>query len=193
MTGGDKILSRIKSDCDERIKAFEAESSRENALIIEEGKKEAEKATRQIAQKASIQAERIKASALSNAELETRNSMLKTRRNEIDKTFGAVYEYLKKLDTADYFDVIFSLAKKLDCKNGIILFNEKDLSRLPSDFKSRLQSCGINAEICSTPADIDCGFILKHGDIEENMSFSSVLEDRRDEIEDLINHELFEK
>lgn len=193
MTGGDKILSRIKSDCDERIKAFETESDRETALILADGKKKAEEAAAKIAEKSAVKAEHIKAAALSSAELEVRNSMLKTRRNEIDKTFASIYEYLKQLDTTEYFDVIFCLAKKLDCKNGVLMLNKKDLSRMPSDFNSRLQNCGVNAEICTTPADIDCGFILKHGDIEENMTFSSVLEDRRDEIEDLINHELFAK
>ena len=39
--------------------------------------------------------------------------------------------------------------------------------------------------------DIDGGFILKNGDIEENMSFSALLSSNRDSIEDLINRELF--
>ena len=39
--------------------------------------------------------------------------------------------------------------------------------------------------------DIESGFILKCGDIEENMDFSAILSEKRDAIEDFINQELF--
>ena len=69
--------------------------------------------------------------------------------------------------------------------------NLKDLSRLPSDFKSQMKQSGVDVSVSETPAEISGGFILKCGDIEENMDFSAILDDKRDEIEDLINRELF--
>ena len=41
------------------------------------------------------------------------------------------------------------------------------------------------------PADISGGFILKCGDIEENMDFEALISAKQDGIEDLINRELF--
>ena len=39
--------------------------------------------------------------------------------------------------------------------------------------------------------DISGGFVLKSGDIEENMDFAAIISARRDELEDLINRALF--
>ena len=49
----------------------------------------------------------------------------------------------------------------------------------------------VKAELSKTPCDIESGFILKCGDIEENMDFSAILSEKRDAIEDFINQELF--
>ena len=48
------------------------------------------------------------------------------------------------------------------------------------------------AKANNVPNDtIESGCILKKGDIEENMSFSAVISQKREEIEDLISKELF--
>ena len=78
-------------------------------------------------------------------------------------------------------------------KSGELLLNQKDLQRLPSDFENRVREAGLDARVSQTPADILGGFILKSGDIEENMDFAALLNARRDEIEDLINRDLFAK
>ena len=115
----------------------------------------------------------------------------KKRRGEIDKTFNAVLKYLLNLEDEAYFKTIYKLAKRLEGKSGEIVMNLKDLSRLPSDFKSQMKQSGVDVSVSETPAEISGGFILKCGDIEENMDFSAILDDKRDEIEDLINRELF--
>lgn len=191
MTGGDKILAHIKSDCDDNIKSIEVEAENICAQIMADGRKKAEAAAEEIAGKAKINAEHIKAAAKSRADLEMRNTLLKKRRGEIDKTFNAVLKYLLNLEDEAYFKTIYKLAKRLDGKSGEIVMNLKDLSRLPSDFKSQMRQSGVDVSVSETPAEISGGFILKCGDIEENMDFSAILDDKRDEIEDLINRELF--
>ena len=68
--------------------------------------------------------------------------------------------------------------------SGVVLLNEKDMNRLPKNFLARLEECGVKAELSETPCDIESGFILKCGDIEENMDFSAILSEKRDAIED---------
>lgn len=191
MSGGDKILSSIKADCDESISAINAESEKVCAGIISDGKKQAERAAAQIAEKANKKAALMKETSKSRAELEVRNALLKRRRREIDVTFDAISDYLVNLDGESYFEILYKLASKLNGKEGIIFLNKKDLQRLPSDFEAKLSAVGVKAEVGKTAAKIPGGFILKCGDIEENMSFSAVLSEKRDEIEDLINQELF--
>lgn len=191
MNGGDKILNRIKSDCDENIKAIEAQANAKCDEILADAKSQAEKNTAQIAQQAKKKIAQINATSKSRAELELRNTLLKKRRSEIDKTVDGILDYLLNLNDCDYFEFIYKLASQLKGMSGVILMNCKDKSRLPKDFTDRLGNVGVKAELSDDTVDIIGGFILKHGDIEENMDFSALIEAKRDELEDYINREFF--
>ena len=191
MNGGEKILDRIKSDCDDNIREIEAKSAETCSQIISEGKTQAEKISADIAKKADAKVIQINAMSKSRAELETRNALLKRRRKEIDITLGKLLEHLVNLGDKEYFDIIYRLASKLEGKKGEIFLNAKDISRLPADFEQKLKANGLDAVVSKTPADISGGFILKCGDIEENMDFEALISAKQDGIEDLINRELF--
>ncbi len=191
MGGGDKILNHINADCDKRISEINAEADIKCSSIIADGQKQAQQLAAEIAKKTESKLQQIKAASKSRAELEVRNALLKKRREEIDITYNSVVNYMINLSDKEYFDIIYLLAKKVSSKEGTIALNEKDLQRLPSDFISNLKKIGIEAQLCSMPAKISGGFILKCGDIEENMDFAAILADKRDLIEDLINSQLF--
>lgn len=191
MGGGDKILNRINADCDERISQINSEADIKCSQIMADAQKQAQQLSDDITKKAAAKVLQIKSAAKSRAELETRNALLKKRREEIDITYKAVLAKMTSLADNEYFDIIYALAKKLCGKEGVVMLNAKDLQRLPKDFISRLEQSGVKAQLSSTPANISGGFILKCGDIEENMDFAAILADKRDLIEDLINHELF--
>lgn len=191
MNGGEKILDRIKSDCDDNIREIEAKSAETCSQIISEGKTQAEKISADIAKKADAKVIQINAMSKSRAELETRNALLKRRRKEIDITLGKLLDYLVNLGDKEYFDIIYSLASRLNGKKGEIFLNANDISRLPSDFEQKLKFNGLDAVVSKASADISGGFILKCGDIEENMDFEALISAKQDGIEDLINRELF--
>ncbi len=191
MNGGDKILNRIKSDCDESIRLTESQSQAVCDKILNDAKAEADRLTAEADEKAKLKDEQISASSKSRAQLEIRNALLKKRRQEIDFTVDAIKEYLVGLDDREYFEVIYSLAKKLSGRQGEILLNAKDKKRLPHDFEQKLKGAGLNAAISDKTADICGGFILKCGNIEENMDFAAMIAANRDRLEDLINRELF--
>ncbi len=191
MNGGEKIINRIKSDCDENVKAIELEAQAEYDKIIDEAKNQIEKDKKLNNEQAEKKLKQIKAAAKSKAELEIRNALLKKRREEIDNTLKMIHERMLNMEHSEYFNAIYSLAKQLKGSEGEIFLNQKDLNRLPLDFESKLKESGINVTVSDKPVDIDGGFILKNGDIEENMAFSAIIASRRDELEDLINRELF--
>ncbi|MGN0452635.1 MAG: V-type ATP synthase subunit E [Ruminococcus sp.] len=191
MNGGDKILDRIKSDCDENIKAINEKAEETCRQILEDGKAQAEQTALEIAKKAEVKAAQISASSKSGAELSLRNALLKRRRKEIDITMSKLLEYLLSLDDNQYFEIIYKLASKLCGKSGELMLNSKDMSRLPKDFESKLSQIGLNAKVSEACADIAGGFILKCGDIEENMDFTAIINEKSEELEDLINRELF--
>lgn len=191
MSSSDMILNSIKNDCDKTIEAIRTDSAKICEEIIAKGKEEAAKVKAESDAKTQQKASQIKAANKSRGELEQRNALLRKRRLEIDITYDAIYKYLLNLDGENYFNIIYKLLKKLGDIQGIIYLNKKDLDRLPADFSQKLESLGIKAQLGENAVDIDGGFILKNGDIQENMSFSALLSSNRDSIEDLINRELF--
>lgn len=191
MSSGDKILNRISLDCDERISKIGAETDEKCAQIMAQAKLDADKISAEIADRAQSKVKQMQAASKSRCDLETRNAFLKRRREEIDKTYSEILNKMKNLPDEDYFELIYTFAKKLNGMSGVVLLNEKDMNRLPKDFLARLEECGVKAELSKTPCDIKSGFILKCGDIEENMDFSAILSEKRDAIEDFINQELF--
>ena len=191
MSSGDKILNRISLDCDERISQIGAETDEKCAQIMAQAKLDADKISAEIADRAQSKVKQMQAASKSRCDLETRNAFLKRRREEIDKTYSEILNKMKNLPDEDYFELIYTFAKKLNGMSGVVLLNKKDMNRLPKDFLARLEECGVKTELSKTPCDIESGFILKCGDIEENMDFSAILSEKRDAIEDFINQELF--
>ncbi|SCX13222.1 ATP synthase E subunit [Ruminococcaceae bacterium P7] len=193
MNGGETIINRIKADCDESVASIRLDAEKANAAVLAEAEKQAQLRGKEIADSTKQKIAQIQAASKSRSELAARTALLKQRRAEIDKTAGALLDYLTGLGDNDYFNALYRLAAQLRGKSGELLLNQKDLQRLPSDFENRVREAGLDARVSQTPADILGGFILKSGDIEENMDFAALLNARRDEIEDLINRDLFAK
>ena len=193
MNGGETIINRIKADCDESVASIRLDAEKTNAAVLAQAKKQAQLREQEIADSTKQKIAQIQAASKSRSELAARTALLKQRRAEIDKTAGALLDYLTGLGDNDYFNALYRLAAQLRGKSGELLLNQKDLQRLPSDFENRVREAGLDARVSQTPADILGGFILKSGDIEENMDFAALLNARRDEIEDLINRDLFAK
>ncbi len=191
VTGSETILNRIKADCDQKVNAIELEAEEKRKSVLAEADDQAKKLESEIAGKTSRDLKRLEASTASRCELERRNALLKRRRTEIDKTINELLSFLQNRDDNGYFEYIYRLCAQLKGKSGEIILNSRDLQRLPSDFEQQVKSRGLDASVSQTPAQISGGFVLKSGDIEENMDFAAIISARRDELEDLINRELF--
>ena len=192
MSSGEKILSVIKADSEQTIAEIKAESKTKCDRILEKARLKADEIIKDAEKKKAQQGEKLQRSCKSRVELEKRNILLRAKRAEIDKTVNAVLEYMNGLGNKEYFELIYKLASTLGKKEGVVFLNERDLKKAPEDFEKRFAASGVKATLSRTPDNsIKSGFILKNGDIEDNMSFSSVLEDKREAVEDLINRELF--
>lgn len=192
MSSGDKIIESIRKESQARIDAITKDAEKNYNDVMEKARKQADDIRHGGEHKVQLQSQKLLNAYKSREELEKRNALLKTKRFEIEKAFNHIYEYILSLDSKRYFDLVLKLAGKLGDLSGTIYFNSRDLKRLPKDMSERFAKCGIKAQISSVPDDsIESGFILKHGDIEENMSFLSVMNDKREIIEDLIGRELF--
>ena len=191
MNGSERILSRIRTDCDESVRKIETHAQHEHDRIIADAQHRADTQAAAVAEKTAQKRAQLETSSQSRAQLARRNALLKQRRKEIDTTVEELEAYLLGLGDNEYFEAIYRLAAKLRGKSGEIFLSKKDLKRLPENFTERMEAAGVDASVSQTPADITGGFILKCGDVEENMEFAAIISAGRDEIEDLINRELF--
>ena len=192
MSNDEKILSVIKKESEEKIKALNDDAEKVYLEITGEAVKKAEEIRRSGEHKVQLQAENLLKAFRSRAELERRNALLRTKRKEIEKTIGMIQKHINSMNEKDYFRFILRLAKNLENTDGVMYFNSSDLKRMPKNFQMILEDHSINSKLSDTPDDsIDGGFILKNGDIEEYMSISSLIEEKREKLEDLISSELF--
>ena len=194
MSGGDKILASIREDCEQNVQKIRALAQEDRTAALEKAQAEAAELLEDAKRRIDSASATAKKAAESRAELEKRNAVLKERRTQIDRAVAAVEETMLALDDSVYFDLLCRMAATMEEKRGVIMLNSKDLARVPSDFLSRLGALGVEATLSGQPDDtIRGGFILKNGDIEDNMSFPAVIADRRDALEDLIGKALFEE
>ena len=192
MSSGEKILSVIKEDSEQTIAGIREESAQKCRAILEKGEAKAQEIKKLAQRKKAEQTAKLEKACKSRVELEKRNAVLKAKRNEISKAVEAVLDHMMGLDTEAYFGLLYRLAATLGSKEGVILLNEKDLKRVPADFEQKMAQAGLKASLSTTPDNsLQSGFILKNGDIEDNMSFAAVIADKREAVEDLINRELF--
>ncbi len=192
MSSGDKILSVIRQESEEKIAVITADADKVYTEMTQEAKKQAEEIRHGGEHKIELQAENLLKAYKSKAELERRNAVLKAKRNEIEKAIRHIHDYMLALEDKKYFELVMKFASSLAEKNGTVYFNSRDLKRLPKDIVKKFSDCGVKVQVAEKPCDdIDGGFILRNGDIEENMSFSSILIEKREELEDMISRELF--
>ena len=196
MAGLDKILNQIIADA-EQSAANRLEAARQEAnQMIEEAKhiceQMAAEADKKEAEAKIFQESRIQ----SSVEQQRRTILLRTKQEFIQELIQETYENIKNQATEDYFDTLEKLIGTYAWpQEGEIYFSQKDLARMPKDFDERIAQAakkrGGQLKRMNEPRPIPEGFILVYGGIEENCTFKSLIDSRKDELLDKVNQILF--
>ena len=196
MTGLDKIVNLIDVEAsaaaDEIINSAELDAQK----IIAQARVNAENTANLIIKKAEDKAEFILNRAASLANLKEREMILDSKREQIDYILDETKKFLRSLSVEEYFEFILKLCKKyISHSKGKIIFSSADLKRIPQDFQSNLsrvaKSVGGELTVSEQTRDINGGFILSYGNIEENCSFDALFESNFDLLSDKVNEILF--
>ena len=187
MNGNEKIIERILAQAQESAAAIEAEAEKKAAARLEQEQATLAVKARAAAEEAAKVREHQLRTARSAAELAARNAELSCRREEIDRTVQATLAYLRALPAEEYFALLARLCRDRAEAGGVLLLSKADLARVPAGFA---ESLGMT--MGDVPTDIDGGCVLKYGDIEDNLSFEALLDERRAELESCICRELWE-
>ena len=196
MTGTEKILRHIAAQAEE-------ESGKILAAARDEiGKIEARSAaeTENIRKNGEAKAEALMADARSRSEaalaMKKRRELLAVKGRLIREAVDKAYSRLTDLPDGEYFAFLNGMLKDhIRPGDGVLLLNRRDLARLPEDFaagaKAMAEAKGGSLALSDEPADIDGGFILRYGGIEENCSLKAVFAERADDLKDAVREVLF--
>ena len=196
MAGIDKIIEEILKDgrtqAKEKTDAAEKQAEEIRAAAEAEAKSLAEEADA----KAQREKEQILERAESSGDMQKRQALLTAKQERISSVLEQAYERLLGLEEDVYFAFLESLLEQHALpKAGILYLNEKDKNRMPAGFEENAKRIGADKggtiEFSEETREMDGGFVLVYGGIEENCSLSALFRDRRDELSDLAGSVLF--
>ena len=195
MAGLENILNKISSDSVANAEYVVYQAETEASEIISKAKAEAEKASETYLSNAEKEAENIIARAESVAKLETKNIKLKTENEIIEDTINSALSMLNDLPDNEYFDVVKKLVGEYATDmQGVALFSQRDLDRLPDGFESDLNSVfpeGGKLEISKNPAMIKNGVVLEYGNVDINCTFDAIVSDKKELLKDKVYKLIF--
>lgn len=197
MTGLEKILKAIEADADKNADEIIGKANREAEEIMAAAQQEAEKKCSEIAIKSEMDRKAVISRAESAASLQEKKIILDAKQQMISNIITSARNSLMILPDSEYIQIILRMVKKYaHQKSGVILFSAADKKRLPSDFDTLLKNIlsdktGASLTVSEEIVNLEGGFILKYGDIEENCSFDAIFSAAKEELQDKVNTLLF--
>jgi len=194
MAGIDNITNEILQEAKNRAAGVIADATGKADAQIREAQKECESIAAKAAEKAAQEAKAYANRIVSQAGMRKRQAVLSAKQEIIGGVLDAAYKKLSGLQDKDYFEIIAKLiGKTAHDGDGEILFSEKDLARLPSGFADQVKALAAKAggslKVSGEAADIENGFILRYGGIEENCTLPALFAEKRDALSDKV-HEI---
>ncbi len=196
MAGLNTILDRIRQEGGEKAQELTAAAKAEAEKILDAAKEKAAAAAAKAEQDASSESERMRARYASYADTRRKQAFLSAKQDLISSCIGKAKENILSQDDGAYFGMLMKmLSERLQPKDGILSFSEKDLSRLPASFAGEAMKLaeekGGTVTISEKAAPIDGGFILAYGGIEENCGVSALFEEKKEQLSDAVQKLLF--
>ncbi|MGL4798941.1 MAG: V-type ATP synthase subunit E [Cellulosilyticaceae bacterium] len=190
MTDLEKLLGQIEEESSQKVRKLIEETQQQVKVIEMQGETE----RNDIKMKAKIALEKERISVLQRAEsaalLHEKKIILQGKYEMIEALLQKARASLNVLDEEDYFKVLHQLVKKYAKESsGTILFTSKDYDRLPEWFMEALETLQLKIGKCER--ELEGGFILKQGDVEENCSFDALFLEKKEVLQDEVGRYLF--
>lgn len=188
MNNLDKIISHIEAEGINETQAIMKAANEQAQEIVNAAMEEGKKITSEITMDAIKKEKQIIDSAKNSARQLEKQQALKTKQAAIAKVIECAKEKLYNLSDEKYLEIVEKMLKTYAHKNesGLIAFNEKDKGRIDEKVYS---SYGLS--LSENSANIDGGFVLIYGGIEENCSFEAIIDSKKEELSDKIASLLF--
>ena len=199
MSGLETILKHIEDNANNNAMEHIENAKKEADAIIKKAEEDASLRFNQIIEQSNIDVDSYISNQEASANLEKRRIILDTKQEIIKVLISQAKNYLVNLSTEDYFDVLIKMIKKYSLgREGQIIFSQKDKERMPKLFQVKIYKAissieGASLEISKETRDIEGGFILNYGEIEQNCSFDALFSDKKELLQDQVYKLLFDE
>ena len=197
MAGLDKIIGQIRQESEDIAARTIGEARAEADEIVKEARESAQAECDRIEKRSEHAVKDALERGQSAADLQKRRGILALKQRLVQEVLEQALKNMKNMEAESYFETLVRLASKAAMRGeeGTIYFSEKDLKRLPADMEDRLnrelKEKKATLKISQEARDIDGGFILSYGGIEENCSFDALFEAAGEQLQDVVQKILF--
>lgn len=196
MTGLEKMKSQIldeaRAAAEKKLSAARSEAEE----ILAEAKAEAEKCKSSFAAKSEQAVASYKERVTSSNDLQRRTKILAAKQEMIAAVLDKAYSSVERMEKGEYFAMLLKMLDKYaEPQEGEIFFSPADLAKMPKGFAGKAEEAakkkGGSLKISKEGRNIENGFILAYGGIEENCTLRAMFDAKRDELSDKVYRILF--
>ncbi len=132
----------------------------------------------------------------SSNDLQRRTKILAAKQEMIAAVLDKAYSSVERMEKGEYFAMLLKMLDKYaEPQEGEIFFSPADLAKLPKGFAGKAEEAakkkGGSLKISKEGRNIENGFILAYGGIEENCTLRAMFDAKRDELSDKVYRILF--
>ena len=190
MNGLDKIIAEIANDARTAAEQKRNDAQVAAARALDRAREEAKAIEADAAQRAELEYKRVISRAHSTGEITKKSVLLREKQRIIDRILKDAHVKLAGLGDQEYFAFMSRLLDKYATQgNGAILLSRRDKGRVTPEFRAAAEQKGLT--ISEETREIDGGFVLSYGSIEENCSIGALMESERDRLHDVVKGFLF--
>ena len=196
MSGLNNIIKEIQASAKEEADAILKEADDFCNAQMEEAKIEIEKEIKGFEKKSLASRKLYKEKTKSSAGFRERNAILNNKQKCINDVIESAICKIENLDTTEYFDFLEKLFNKnVQSDTGVMYISTRDKTRMPGDFVKKIEKRAKEKNGSITIEDsrdnVENGFVLVYGDIEENCQIKALFNGQLDRLKDIANRELF--
>ncbi len=198
MTGLEKIVDQILAEANTEAERLIGEAQDEAKKIAEQADAETEKSVQDIRKKSEAQAKNLEERMHSSNDLYLRTQTLAAKQEVISNVIETAYRKVCDMDPESYFGMLEKMIEKYALpQSGEIWFSEADLKNMPDGFPDRIRAAaeraGGSLTLSEKGKEIENGFVLVYGGVEQNCTIRAIFDADRDEMQDTVHAILYGK
>lgn len=196
MAGLDKMTRQILEEAKTAAEAKVEEAESKAAEMINQANEEAARISESISQKSEAEVANYKERVLSSIDLQKRTKVLSAKQELISEMLEKSYESLAGMEADKYFEMLLKLLDKYVLpQEGEIYFSYADLKKMPKGYEAEVKKAagakGGSLAVSAEGRNIENGFVLAYGGIEENCTLRAMFDEKRELLSDKVRELLF--